>query len=98
MIIDQERLRHEVNQAERLVRVEEGVDYLKESMGDVKKLLQEHVDEPCDFNGCALKDDVNDLLVTQKWAQWLSKTVIGTVILGAFGLFIKGAIYIGTKM
>lgn len=88
--MDSDKLRHEINQAERLVRVEEGVEYLKEGIKELKSLLSNHCTESDKF-----REDVSDLKKTQKWTRYIGRTALGSFIIGAVGILIKMMLSIG---
>jgi hypothetical protein len=66
--------KHRLEQAERLVVVEEGVKQIVASL------------EACKLP--AMKEDIKSLKGTQKWVRWFAKTSIGALILSVAGYFL----------
>lgn len=87
----------EIDITQRVTRVEDGVEYLKVGVDDLKKLMNAHIEQPCKVGECALKDEVEDLKHTQKWVRWLSKTAIGGSVLVVIGVIAKAIFNYGTN-
>ena len=71
---------------ERLVRVEEAVNFIKGYIQEYVPKFQE------------AEKDIISLKTTQKWARYVFKTTLGAAILAFVGFIVKGVVYLATKL
>jgi len=78
----------EIKNAERLVRVEEGIGHLQQGMKYIHDMIRDSMEkQQITLEGVCV--DVESLKGTQKTIRWVSKTAIGSTIIGLVGLMIK---------